>query len=315
MKHYSDSESGTKSSKGYKSSEGYLMSHVWLPVVKPLNARTEQDKEEAYELDKATHFRLKQLRKKPHNRTCADCGARNPGWCALPHGVFICVECAQAHRSLGRHISQTKSFVSGTYLWYPDELAAVESMGNARANSMYLGKPGGRDAAQRLVTRKDVEKHIREKYDCKWFLGRAQGQVEAADGHGHGGSAKESQFTLEVLPEDCEPTRAEENLFDSDLNLLHCQPQPLLLKPAVSESTRTQPKSGPEAPAEKASVSKLQQTEKMKAIMSAYNLTGPTHALGQSHDFFGRWGLSPTPTVTRVQVATDLPNDVFKKRG
>ncbi|KAH8920874.1 Arf GTPase activating protein, partial [Atractiella rhizophila] len=45
----------------------------------------------------------------PGNDSCADCGASNPRWASWDLGIFLCVKCAQCHRSLGTHISKVKS--------------------------------------------------------------------------------------------------------------------------------------------------------------------------------------------------------------
>ncbi|KAK8089888.1 UBA domain-containing protein 3 [Apiospora hydei] len=45
----------------------------------------------------------------PGNKTCADCGSRNPGWASWSLGIFLCMRCASIHRKLGTHISKVKS--------------------------------------------------------------------------------------------------------------------------------------------------------------------------------------------------------------
>lgn len=119
--------------------------------------RTQAAIEEAKRQDKASHAELNQLRSLPHNSTCADCDAMKPGWAALPHGVFICMDCAQMHRFLGRHISQTKAINTGTYLWMPYEIAVMREVGNGVASRAFADaglppKPNrGAPEAQRLA--------------------------------------------------------------------------------------------------------------------------------------------------------------------
>merc|ERR1719503_465328 len=83
--------------------------------------RTAEMTDAARELDKASHEFLNKLRAQPCNSECFDCTARKPGWAVLPWGVHICIDCAQVHRNLGRHVSQTKAINTGTYLWFDHE--------------------------------------------------------------------------------------------------------------------------------------------------------------------------------------------------
>jgi hypothetical protein len=87
--------------------------------------------------DHASHAELNKLRALPCNSTCFDCTALKPGWAVLPHGVFICIDCAQTHRNMGRHVSQTKAINTGTYLWYPAELAVMREVGNTVAAAAF----------------------------------------------------------------------------------------------------------------------------------------------------------------------------------
>lgn len=89
-------------------------------------------------LDAEHHRLLRELRKKPENARCAECGAGDTAWASVSLGVFVCVRCADVHRALGTHISKMKG-CGGTYLWGPDEIEQMQEVGNARARELYCG--------------------------------------------------------------------------------------------------------------------------------------------------------------------------------
>lgn len=104
--------------------------------------------------------RLLQLMREAHpsNSFCAECGAKNPDWCAINLGILICigktgfgaehgqgmrflrlsnnphflliVECSGIHRSLGTHISKVRSFTLDTTSYTRDLFDFIRAVGN-----------------------------------------------------------------------------------------------------------------------------------------------------------------------------------------
>ncbi len=136
-------------------------------IAKQAEGKTDTMKAAAKEVDKQVHAELNALRARACNAECFDCTAKKPGWAVLPHGVFICIDCAQNHRNIGRHISQTKAINTGTYLWFPHELAVMRAVGNGVAARAFgadavAAKPS-RDAsndAKDKYTRRKYEQHF-----------------------------------------------------------------------------------------------------------------------------------------------------------
>lgn len=81
-----------------------------------------------WKVDPDNRRRLLQLQKIGANKKCVDCDAPNPQWASPKFGVFICLECAGIHRSLGVHISFVRSITMDQFK--PDELIRMEKGGN-----------------------------------------------------------------------------------------------------------------------------------------------------------------------------------------
>ncbi len=45
------------------------------------------------------------VEKDQENRRYVDCWALRPQWASLTYGVFLCLDCAEVHRSMGVRIS------------------------------------------------------------------------------------------------------------------------------------------------------------------------------------------------------------------
>jgi len=86
--------------------------------------------------------RLSALLKIRANRTCADCSAKRPRWCSTSLGVFLCADCAAAHRALGPEVSMVRSVYASPDSsdggpWYEADVETMEAWGNARAAAVY----------------------------------------------------------------------------------------------------------------------------------------------------------------------------------
>ncbi|GJJ74125.1 hypothetical protein EMPS_06483 [Entomortierella parvispora] len=73
----------------------------------------------------------------PSNSFCAECGAKNPDWCAINLGILICIECSGIHRSLGTHISKVRSFTLDTTSYTRDLFDFIRAVGNNVSNDIW----------------------------------------------------------------------------------------------------------------------------------------------------------------------------------
>ena len=123
-----------------------------------------------HKMDKESHAEVKRIRSLPENRVCAECQAAPTTWASVSLGVFVCMRCSQVHRNLGTHLSKVKSCM-GTYLWCPDELERMRSVGNGRAAALYAhSRTAGLPKPAEDCHFDEVDAFARAKYEAKRWL-------------------------------------------------------------------------------------------------------------------------------------------------
>lgn len=109
------------------------------------------------------------LQKEEGNSQCADCRADKTEWASVNLGIFICIECAGIHRSIGPPVTQVRSVQLDK--WSNHMFETMKAGGNAHAKTIWEAnvppcwippKPNSPFVHK--------EQWIRAKYERKEFL-------------------------------------------------------------------------------------------------------------------------------------------------
>lgn len=118
-----------------------------------------------WKVDPDNRRRLLQLQKIGANKKCVDCGAPNPQWASPKFGVFICLECAGIHRSLGVHISFVRSITMDQFK--AEELVRMEKGGNEPFNEYMSSRNIVLTLPQKFKYDNPIAEDYKQKLTCE----------------------------------------------------------------------------------------------------------------------------------------------------
>ncbi|TBU46293.1 hypothetical protein BD309DRAFT_999201 [Dichomitus squalens] len=215
--------------------------------------------------DKATierHARtLRELLKRPENKTCADCKRNDPRWASWNLGVFLCIRCSGIHRSMGTHISKVKSV--DLDVWTPEQMASIQKWGNRRANLYW-------EAHLRqghVPPDHKMDSYIRSKYESKRWA--REGPLPEDPAVLEGDAPAPAQTTPAPAPI-ASPSHASRASVSS-VNAVRSQQPHQLLSTAVAASRQTASPAIP-SPQQQQAQPPVQQQQPQSAAVDLFSL-------------------------------------------
>lgn len=178
---------------------------------------------------------FKKLKLVPENQFCFDCNLKNPSWCSVILGIFICYNCATPHRSMGTHLSFVRS--SELDMWSLRQLAFLEQAGNKVVKNFFRshGVAGAVDYSSQIAERwrNELGDKVNEIYP-KGDVGKGE---ERKDGRSEDGGKGQSVTIPEVIIPD--KTVLPESLIEESQQSEKPAPRPI--QPVINRSNYKAP--------------------------------------------------------------------------